>query len=266
MAKPLAIPLDVRLMGWAANGLFAVVLVMGVGTVAWWVARHPVWTLTGITVVGDVEHQSAVTLRAHLGPRLEGTFLTVDLQEVQRLFEAAPWVRQARVQREFPNRLRVTLEEHEAVAWWGEAGSGRLVNRHGEVFEANPEDLQADRWSELAGPMDRAAQVYALYLALAPVFERMGQELDRLELNARGSWKAMLDGGARLELGRGEPEAVVTRAQHFASTLPTLVLRYGQREIETADLRYPNGYALRMRGVTTLTEPPPARPTNPTTR
>ncbi|WP_180682764.1 cell division protein FtsQ/DivIB [Tepidicella baoligensis] len=266
MAKPLVIPLDVRLMGWAANSLFAVLLVMGLGTVAWWVARQPVWTLTGITVLGDVEHQSAVTLRTHLGSRLEGTFLTVDLREVQRLFEAAPWVRQARVQREFPNRLRVVLEEHEAVAWWGEAGSGRLVNRYGEVFEANPEDVPADRWSELAGPADRAAQVYALYLALAPVFERMGRELDRLELNARGSWKAVLDGGTRLELGRGEPEAIVTRAQHFASTVPTLALRYGQREIETADLRYPNGYALRMRGVTTLTAPPPARPAPPTTR
>lgn len=263
MTKAPAIPLDVRLMGWAANGLFAVVLVMGLGAVAWWVARHPVWTLAGITVVGDVEHQSAVALRTHLGSRLEGSFLTVDLQEVQRLFQAAPWVRQARVQREFPNRLRVTLEEHEAVAWWGEAGSGRLVNRYGEVFEAHPEDVQTDRWSELAGPVDRAAQVYGLYQALAPVFERMGSDLERLELNARGSWKAVLDGGARIELGRGESQAIVARAEQFAGTVPTLALRYGQRDIETADLRYPNGYAVRMRGVTTLTEAPPPVPAPP---
>lgn len=264
--KPLVIPLDVRLMGWAANGLFAVAVVMGLGAVAWWVARHPAWTLAGITVVGDVEHQSAVTLRAHLGPRLEGTFLTVDLQEVQRLFESAPWVRRALVQREFPNRLRVHIQEHVAVAWWGEAGSGRLVNRYGEVFEAHPEDAQADRWSELSGPIDRAAQVYAVYQVLAPVFERMGREIDRLELNARGSWKVVLDGGARIELGRGDADVLLSRVQPFVATLPTLALRYGQREIESADLRYPDGYALRMRGVTTLTEAPPARPAAPTTR
>ena len=56
------------------------------------------------------------------------------------MFEAVPWVREARVQREFPNRLRVTLEEHQAVAWWGQAGSGYLVNRLGEVFEASPDE------------------------------------------------------------------------------------------------------------------------------
>lgn len=91
------------------------------------------WSLGRIVVDGEVEHQSEESVRAYLAPQLRGSFLTLDLQEVKRLFETLPWVRQAVVQREFPNRLHVTLQEHEAVAWWGEVGGGKLVNRQGAV-------------------------------------------------------------------------------------------------------------------------------------
>jgi len=244
-------------MSWTANGLFVVVLGMGVGAVAWWVAQHPAWTITGITVLGDVRHQNEVKLRSHLGSRLEGTFLTVDLQHVQQLIEGVPWVRSALVQREFPNRLRVVIEEHDVVAWWGEAGSGRLLNRYGEVFEAQAEGTQAEPVVELIGPDDLSMQVHALYQALGPVFERIDRDVQRLELDARGSWKARLDGGTEIQLGRGDASTLVERARTFATTVPTLMAHYGQRDIETVDLRYPNGYALRMRGVTTLIAPAP---------
>lgn len=256
MAKAFAIPMDVRLMGWAANGLFVVAFVMGGGAVMAWVAQHPSWSLVAITVVGDVRHQNEVALRGHLASRLEGTFLTVDLKQVQELIESVPWVRSAQVHREFPNRLRVVIEEHEAVAWWGETAGGRLVNRYGEIFEAPADDLSHLSWSELSGPDYLSQQVYALYQSLGSVFERIDRRLVRLELSGRGSWKAVLDGGTRIEMGRGESDLLIDRVQAFVSTVPTLLLHYGPRDIETVDLRYPNGYALRMRGVTTLMTPP----------
>lgn len=260
MTKPVPIPLDVRLMASVANlllGVFAVLLVAALG---WWGARHPVWTLGGITVVGDVAHQNAVTVRAHLASRLQGSFLTLDLREVQQLFHGVPWVRQALVQRDFPNRLKVTLQEHDAVAWWGEAGGGHVVNAQGEVFEANPDDAQADPWSELLGPEGQSARVYGLYRSLEPVFARMGQGIARLQLDGRGSWRVRLDGGARIELGRGEPADLLQRTNHFAATVTPLIHRYGGRDIESADLRYPNGYALRLRGVSTVEAPAAAKP------
>jgi cell division protein FtsQ len=262
MAQPTALPLDVRLMAAVANLLFGVFALLLVGGAGWWVVRHPAWALGGITVVGDVQHQNAVTVRAHLASRLQGSFLTLDLQEVKRLLEGVPWVRQAVVQRDFPNRLKVTLHEHQAVAWWGESGGGRLVNAQGDVFEANPDDPAADQWVELLGPQGQSAQVYALFQTLQPAFARMGQDITRLELNGRGSWKVRLDGGARIELGRGEPQELLQRIQAFVASITTVSQRYGGRDIESADLRYPNGYALRLRGVSTL-EAPAGTPKKP---
>lgn len=260
MADTPVLPFDVRLMNWVASALFGVALVLGLGAGGWWVARHPVWSLAGITVEGDVTHQNAVTFRAHLASNLRGSFLTLDLQDVQQLFEGVPWVRQAMVQRTFPDRLTVTLEEHQPVAWWGEAGGGHIVNDRGEVFEANPDDAQADTWSELSGPDGQSQRVFDFYRQLQPAFARMDRDIRRLELSSRGSWRATLDNGAVIEMGRGEPTELLDRVHTLVATATQLTHRYGGRDIESADLRYPNGYAVRLRGVTTLTEDKTGKP------
>ena len=258
------LPLDVKLMALATQLLLGAFVLLSLGALGTWVVRHPAWTLKGISVHGEVSHQSAVGLRAHLGTRmktqLSSSFLTLDLQQVRELFEQAPWVRKAVVQREFPNRLRVTLEEHQAVAWWGQSGSGQLVNTQGEVFEASPDD--SDALPELAGPKEESAHILALYQRLRPELERFELNLERLELTERGSWRARLDSGAVMELGRGTPDELLARLHRFTATLAQLTQRY-PTALQSVDLRYPNGYALRMRGVTTLAEPPKNTPAKP---
>ncbi|MCW5653018.1 cell division protein FtsQ/DivIB [Hydrogenophaga sp.] len=259
---PQPLPLDVRLMSLVTRLLLVVFAVACTALLGTWLVQHPVWSLRAISVEGDVSHQNAVSFRAQLATqmktRLTGSFLTVDLNQVRELFESVPWVRQAVVQREFPNRLRVTLEEHQAVAWWGETGSGQLVNRQGEVFDASPDDI--DNLPELDGPRGQSERVWTLFQTLKTEFERMELVLERLELSERGSWRARLDNGALIELGRGTPEDLLARTQRFTATLGQLTERY-PTALQSVDLRYPNGYALRMRGVTTLTEPHPGTQT-----
>lgn len=252
------LPLDVKLMTVVTHVLVVVFAVLSLGLFTTWLVRHPIWSVKAIAVHGDVAHQSAVTFRAQLSSqmktRLTGSFLTVDLQQVRQLFESVPWVRKAVVQREFPNRLRVTLEEHEAVAWWGQSGSGQLVNKLGEVFDASPDD--GDGLPELAGPAEKSVEVWSLYQLLGGEFARLDLALERLELTERGTWRAQLDSGARVELGRGTPDELLERTRRFTGTLSQLTERYAGA-VQSVDLRYPNGYALRLRGVTTVIDTPP---------
>lgn len=251
------LPLDVKLMTVVTHVLVVVFVVLGLGLFTTWLVRHPVWSVQAISVHGDVVHQNAVAFRAQLSSqmktRLTGSFLTVDLQQVRQLFESVPWVRKAVVQREFPNRLRVTLEEHQAVAWWGESGSGQLVNRLGEVFDASPDD--GDGLPELDGPREKSAQVWSLYQLLGTELGRLDLGLERLELTDRGTWRAKLDSGAQVELGRGTPDELLERTRRFTGTLSQLTERYAGA-LQSVDLRYPNGYALRLRGVTTVIDTP----------
>ena len=142
--KAPSVPVDVRLMHITATVLFVACGLLLAAALGWWVIRHPVFAIGGIVVHGDVSHNSAATLRANVAPRLAGNFFTVDLQKAREAFEAVPWVRQAIVRRQFPNRLRVELQEHEPQAFWGGDSESRLVNTFGEVFDANPGDVEQD--------------------------------------------------------------------------------------------------------------------------
>jgi cell division protein FtsQ len=254
MNSTLQVPFDVKLMNATASVLFVICAVGGIAAVAWWALRHPVFTIAGITVNGDTQHNNALTLRANVAPKLVGNFFTVDLARARAAFEAVPWVRRAVVRREFPNRLGVTLQEHQAVAFWGDEDGSRLVNSQGEVFEANAGDVEQDNLPRLRGPEGQSAEVLTMYLALKPLFDPLDLGIEELMLSGRGGWSAELDTGAELELGRGSVQEVQARTEVFVNTLTQVTSRYGRRPdtLESADLRHTQGYAVRLRGVTTL--------------
>ena len=246
-------PFDVRLMNLTATVLFAACGVLLVAALAWWAVRHPVFAIRAIVVQGEVTHNNAATLRANVAPKLAGNFFTIDLQQARAVFEAVPWVRRAVVRREFPNKLRVEIEEHEAEAFWGTDSESRLVNTFGEVFEANAGDIEQEDLPRLAGPEGSSAQVLAMYRALDPLMQPLELGVQEVLLTRRGGWSLHLDTGAVVELGRGTAQEVVARSERFARTLTQVTSKYGRKPeaLVTADLRHVDGYALKLRGVAT---------------
>jgi cell division protein FtsQ len=244
---------DVRLMNITATVLFAACGLLLAAALGWWLLRHPLFAIGGIVVQGDVTHNSAATLRANVAPRLAGNFFTVDLQQAREAFEAVPWVRQAVVKRQFPNKLRVQLQEHQPQAFWGADSESRLVNNFGEVFEANPGDVEDEGMPRLVGPEGSSAQVLAMYRGLKPMLEKLDLGIEQVVLTGRGGWSLHLDSGATVELGRGTTEEVLARSQRFAQTLTQVTSKYGRRPeaLVTADLRHTDGYAVKLRGVAT---------------
>lgn len=251
-AAPL--PLDVRLMNSTATALLGGVALGLLVLALAWAARQPVFAFRQIRVEGEVTRNSVSTIRANALPRLAGGFFTMDLDAARRAFESVPWVRQAVVRREWPGRLAVRLEEFRAVALWdaGEDAATRLVSRQGEVFDANVGDVEDDRLPTLAGPEGSAAAMLAMKARLDPLLARLDARIERLDLSDRGSWRVELDTGAAIELGRGSDDEVLARTDRFVGTLTQVTSRY-RRGLEFADLRHNEGYALRLKGITTTT-------------
>jgi cell division protein FtsQ len=132
-----------------------------------------------------------------------------------------------------------------------------MVNSYGEVFEANAGELDDDKLPRLSGPDSQSQQVLAMYLALEPVFKELTLALESLALTDRGSWRAKLAHGAVVELGRGSVDDVMTRVQRVSKTLAQVTNKLGRKvtAMESADLRHENGYAIRVRGVSTQDVP-----------
>lgn len=262
MNNSLPVPFDAKLMNLTASVLFVLFGAAVLAAGAWWVLHHSAFGIGGIVVQGQVTHNNEVTLRANAAPRLEGNFFTVDLGQARAVFESVPWVRRAMVQREFPNRLRVQLEEHQPVAHWGREDQSSMVNSFGEVFEANVGEVDQDDLPRLYGPAEHAAEVLAMYRRLTPLFAPLDTTLDELRLSSRGGWRGQLDSGALIEFGSGTPEEIEAITQRFVQTLTQVTAKYGRRvdALESADLRHNEGYALRLRGVSTISAEAAAKP------
>jgi cell division protein FtsQ len=248
-------PGDVRLM----NAVFALIVtgLVGAGGAAGvlWLTRAPTFTLRAIEVQGTLTRSQLPTLRTHALPELAGNFFSIDLAEAQRAFESVPWVRRAIVRRIWPDKLSVHLEEHEVQALWeasegGQVGMTRLVNTFGEVFEANLGDVEDEVLPLFTGPEGRAAEMLALWKRLQPAFAGHGKRIERLTLSGRGSWRAELDKDVIVEIGRGSEAEVAERTERFLRTVGQMTARYRQ-PLLYADLRHADGYALRLRGVST---------------
>ena len=254
MSSSMTTPLDVKLMQMATMALYLVLLTLVTGAGARWIARNPVFNIRAIQVIGDVEHHNAVTLRANVGSHVAGSLFNIELAKVQDAFQSMPWVRRAVVQRVFPNRLKVKLQEHQVVAYWGAEGESRLLNTFGEVFDANVGEIEQESLPRLIGPENQSAEVLAMYQTIAPHFEHAALPIEELQLSARGSWRARLESGTVVELGRSGTDEVRSASLRFLNTVTQVTSRYGRPSsaLESVDLRHQNGYAIRMHGVSTL--------------
>jgi cell division protein FtsQ len=248
-------PMDVRLMNTAAIVLGVLACATAMGLMVRWALAHPVFAVSRIVVEGDTAHHNAITLKANVGARISGNFFTLDLTQARSVFETVPWVRRATVRREFPNRLRVSLEEHRSAGFWGLESESRMVNSVGEVFEANAGDAETDELPRLVGVDGQSAVVLGMYRQLSKLVQPLDIVIEQLELSGRGAWRMQLDSGTQMELGRGSADEIQARLQKFLTTHKQVLASYqrsGFDRIESVDLRNGEGYAIRLRGVSTL--------------
>jgi cell division protein FtsQ len=263
---------EVRWMNRAAAALAVLAVVVWAALIMAWLMHRSAFSWSAIQIEGEVSHNSAATLRANALPRLSGNFFTIDLAAAQRTFEAVPWVRQAVVRRSWPNRLVVSLQEHRAVALWEGpessdtsnatqrrvSGNDHLVNSYGEIFQANPGDVEEDNLPTLRGPAQSSGPMLEVLRQITPVLKPLSTRVQTLTLSGRGSWRVGLSNGAHIELGRGSNVELTERTQRFVATVKPVIERH-QRPLEFADLRHHDGYVVRLRGVSTLSPPETSR-------
>ena len=255
---PNEMPSDIRWMNAATIALAWLALAIVVAGALTWASRQPTFHIRQLTIDGELHRNNLPTVRANALPRITGDYFSVDLRQAREVFESVPWVRQAVVRRVWPNELRVTLEEHQPAAYWShDERDDQLVNVQGEVFDANVGDVEDEQLPTLKAPSsataEQAQQMLSMLNQLKPVLAPLGADIDTLELNDRGTWSVLLTDDAVIQLGRGTPEEIIERTARFVRTLPQLQAQYGQ-PLAYADLRYPKGYAVQLRGLTTLQE------------
>ncbi len=185
-----------------------------------------------VVLGGDVDRlppQIVAEFARELERRTVGTSLASVRENAKRI----PWVRDASVRRRYPGTIEVRFEAYRALAHWND---DRLVSPGGEIFAAeSPAALPRFHGADSAAPaVVRTYPDLVRWLAPAGV-------VTEVALTPRGTWEVALASGLHVALGRDDVQA---RAQRFAAAWPQLAAR--GIETQYADLRYPNGFALRQ--------------------
>lgn len=226
-----------RILNMAAGALVGIAVFVFALAGVLLLLRSPLFPVTQLEVKNALVKTTKAEIEAATRGRIGGNFFAVQPAEVRAGLEQLPWVRRVSVRRVWPDRLEVTLEEHVAIARWGEES---LVNTYGERFSGRS-DAQLPVFLAPAGSEGEVAWRYARFARLvAP----LGAQLERVVLTPRYAWQLRLASGLHIMLGR-DADAGESRLKRFVDAYPATLGRIARRH-EYVDLRYPNGFALRV--------------------
>ncbi len=223
-----------RLLNWLANLLYALSVVLMLYAMVFVVVHLPIFPVREVKINGELAHVNREQIKLIVAKHLKGNFFTLDLVKTRDAFQKLPWARDVSVRRRWPDQLEVVIEEHQALARWGNIA---LVNTHGELFQAATD-------SELPvfyGPGDGVMEVTKSYGNYSQILNKADIKIAQVTLSPRRSWEIKTNKGLTIALGRTEMDE---RLNKFTSAYQSTLSRLGLKVIY-ADLRYPNGFAVR---------------------
>jgi cell division protein FtsQ len=230
--------------GFASGPLVVVLLfaaaVAGIAWVSMGIVASDRWPIRWLEINGEFQRVSAEQLRASLTPKIDSSFFTIDLRELDEAASRIPWVSAVRIQKKWPDTVSVAIAEYEPVAHWNR---GWLISKSGEAFSVPEADsIQGLPW--LQGPDGRLEAVLDAWAEFNDLLMPLGLEVRRVTLNTRGAWSMELDNGTLIHLGR---ESAIERLDRLLIGWESLISGRANPP-QAIDLRYTNGFAVLWPG------------------
>ena len=227
---------DPRALARYRNWLYLIIVACLLVASGRYVLQSNLLPVKQIVVTGKLDRVSDEQLQFVIQHRISGNALTLNLNQIQQEFERLAWVEKAEVKRLWPDRLEVVITERDAVARWS---TGGLVDRQGVWFDAHTNEILP----VFDAPKGTERQITQMYAQLQPVLIEMGENLKELQLSDRNAWQLVLRNDLIVRLGRKEPLVRLKRTEKVWKKY----LKPQENDIEYIDMRYPDGFALKLR-------------------
>ncbi len=194
------------------------------------------WPIRWLEIDGPFERVSAEQVRASLSPLVNSSFFTVDTGLMHAAASDMPWVSGVTVQKTWPDTIRVTVHEFMPVAHWV---NGYLLDAGGRQFTVpNADEIHGLPWLESSRV--QLDLVFENWMKFDARLDLIGQQIERLKLDPRGSWSARLSGGTEVRFGKGD---IFNNLDKLVSAWAGLMQGQALPPV-SVDLRYTNGFAV----------------------
>lgn len=188
-----------------------------------------------VHIEGHFERVAPAEVEAAVEPFLASALAEVDLDAAKAAVERLPWVSRARVERVWPDRLRVRIWERHPFALWGD---DQLLDTEARRFQ--PATPFPEGLPQLSGAQGGEAVIADMFRALSSRLAEGPFAIKGLSRDARGEWMARTVSDADLRFGRGDPLAALDILQGPART----ALQQRIEDVAYVDLRYGNGFSV----------------------
>lgn len=200
--------------------------------------------LTKITIEGEFKYLNQQDLTVLVNDSIDGGFLTVDLSTLKSVLQQHPWVSRVMIERHWPSQLKIDITEEVPIARWGEKA---FLNRLGESLNI-ADNSRLRRLPLLTAEFGDSTEIMEQYQSLSKLLLPTGLKLTELKLDGLGVWHVKTNRGIRLVIGR---EKVGEKIRRLVLVWES-GLNVQSDNIESIDMRYPNGFAVAWRNADRL--------------
>lgn len=208
-----------------------------IGRLAYLYLGDPVrFPINTIKIIANYKHISHQDLESILSRYRDKSFFTLPVPQLFDALNKLPWAAQVDIERQWPDALKITLKEKQAIATW----NGKILTDLGDTIQEPAQQSEVSKLPHLFGPSQNTSEVLDTYQKMSTILTAHHLKIDTLVQRENHAWEAVLANGITLKLGKQFP---IERTAQFAQAYPHLTER--PEPLLSVDLRYPKGMAVK---------------------
>jgi cell division protein FtsQ len=225
---------------WAASA----VLWLGIlGYGGWWLYQSPAFRVNHVEVSGNERTSTEEIVRQI--ELLGDSMFTADLADTQEVLFSFPLIASVDVKRDWPNTVRIAVEERRAWGTWEQAGVRYTIDRDGVVLGTEPPPAGSPqiKTGEASGLRIGDRVSYQAVDAAAEIYEKLPRQLGTtvteiayvpgtgVQVTTASGQNALLGDSSSIAYKLSVWAALSAEARNRGITYSTIDLRYGNRPV-----------------------------------
>jgi len=180
---------------------------------------------------------------------IEGNFFTADLVKLKHDIEQVNWVKTARIDKKWPSKIVIAIDEHRPIAAWGNSGwvseGGQLIVEQGNLNVNQVEGL--NKLPKLQGKLTNLKIMTAKFSAWQQLLAESELSIEKLFLSDANSWQLALQSkdAESFELKLGAVGNIDTKLLRFTNMFEQNRAQFFN--VKYVDARYPDGVAIKYK-------------------
>lgn len=195
-----------------------------------------------VHINGERQYEKNNAVTKIISAYTDDDFFNLKIEEMRDRLVDVSWVKSVSLRKEWPDRLVVNIEEHHPVAHWQDGNQKDwLLSKQGVKFKS---EFEVPKAMPLLSSRDmNIERVMGQYKRISLALLDQKLNVRKMNFNTRHEWLLTLSNGIQVKYLDDDKNMAV----HRMLLALNILTESQQVQVETIDLRYEHGFAIRWR-------------------